>query len=482
MKKKLSSILLFTLLTNFSYSQLNSDIDPNFHFSTNSLNLNVRNIIEQPNNKLIIAGFLNGDEIKRLNTDGTIDTNFELSDKTDIYQVHSTILTSENKVLVGGERIRVNQWNTGWIDKKIVMLKSDGNLDTSFNGNGVGFNDTTLIIKIQNDGKILVGGKFTSYNNITQNRVVRLNSNGSIDETFNIGTGFDDTVNTIEIQSDNKILIGGDFKKFNGLDKKYLVRLNSDGSIDNNFFIGSGPNKSVSCIKIQNDNKILVGGEFTSFKNVTFNHLVRLELNGTTDTTFNIGQGFAHSSSLSTNQLEIKSITEFLNNIYVTGNFEKYDNNSSRDFVKIKENGDFDNSFNIGVGFVNGNGTERVNTLLFDVNRKLLLGGNFQLYNGVRKDFVLRLFGENSTLSLDNYQNNKILLFPNPVLDKINIHNFKLSQNEKVQYEIYSLTGKRIKIGVLSNSVININELLNGYYILKLKNNNKIIYNKFLKL
>lgn len=296
MKKKLSTILLFTLLTNFSYSQLNSDIDPNFHFSTNSLNLNVRNIIEQPNNKLVIAGFLNGDEIKRLNTDGTIDTSFELSDKTDIYQVHSTILTNEDKFLVGGESIRVNQWNTGWIDKRIVMLKSDGNLDTSFNGNGVGFNDTTFIIKIQNDGKILVGGKFTTYNNITHNRIIRLNSNGSIDETFNVGTGFDDTVNTIEIQSDNKIIIGGDFKKFNGLDKKYLIRLNENGSIDNNFFIGSGPNKSVSCIKIQNDNKILVGGEFTSFKNVTFNHLVRLELSGTTDASFNIGQGFAHSS------------------------------------------------------------------------------------------------------------------------------------------------------------------------------------------
>lgn len=480
MRKKLSTILLFTLLTNFSYSQLNSDIDPNFHFSTNSSNLNIRNIIKVPENKFLIGGFLNGDDVKRLNYDGSIDTSFNLSNNVDIYNVYSIEPQNDNKILIGGEQVRV-LWNT-WKDRRIVRINPNGSNDIYFNANGNGFNGTVKIIKLQNDGKILVGGKFTSFNDIPQNRIIRLNSNGSIDETFDIGTGFDDTVNTIEIQSDNKILIGGDFKKFNGLDKKYLIRLNENGSIDNNFFIGSGPNKSVGCIKIQNDNKILVGGEFTSFKNVTFNHLVRLELSGTTDASFNIGQGFAHSSSLSTNQLEIKSITKFLDNIYVTGNFEKYNNNSSRDFVKIKENGDFDNSFDIGVGFVNGNSTERVNTLLFDANRKLLLGGNFQLYNGVRKDFILRLFGENSTLSLDEFNNKKIHFFPNPVLDKINIHNFNLSQNEKVYYEIYSLTGKRIKIGELSNSIININELLNGYYILKLKNDNKIIYNKFLKL
>jgi uncharacterized delta-60 repeat protein len=482
MKKKISSILLFTLLTSFSYSQLNSDIDPSFHFSTNSANENVRNITKQQDNKLLIAGFLNGDEIKRLNIDGSIDNSFELSNKTDIYQIYTTTLNNENKILVGGERIRVNQWNTGWIDKRIVMLKSDGNLDTSFNDNGIGFNNTTLIIKIQNDGKILVGGKFTSYNDITHNRIIRLNSNGSIDETFDIGTGFDDTVKSIEIQSDNKILIGGDFKKFNGINKRYLIRLNSDGTIDNNFFIGSGPNGSVSCIKIQNNNKILIGGEFTSFKNAAFNHLIRLELSGSTDVSFDIGEGFSHSSGLSYNQLEIISITEFLGNIYVTGNFEKYDNNESFDFVKIKENGKIDKSFDIGVGFRSNYLESRVHSLIFDTNRKLLLGGNFQFYNRVKKDFVLRLFGENNTLSLENFYSNKLQIFPNPVLDKINIYNSNLEQKENLYYEIYSVTGKKIKSAKFSNSVIDVDDLLKGYYIIKLKNDNKILYNKFLKL
>ena len=62
--------------------------------------------------------------------------------------------------------------------------------------------------------------------------LVRLNSNGSIDTSFNIGTGFDNTVWTIDIQPDGKILVGGDFSTYNGTSRNRIVRLNSNGSID----------------------------------------------------------------------------------------------------------------------------------------------------------------------------------------------------------------------------------------------------------
>ena len=74
---------------------------------------------------------------------------------------------------------------------------------------GTGFDNTVRVIDIQPDGKILVGGDFTKYNGTSRNRIVRLNSNGSIDTSFNIGTGFNDDVWTIDIQPDGKILVGG---------------------------------------------------------------------------------------------------------------------------------------------------------------------------------------------------------------------------------------------------------------------------------
>jgi hypothetical protein len=86
----------------------------------------------------------------------------------------------------------------------------------------------------------LVGGFFTQYQNVTANRLIRLNSDGSINNTLNIGTGFNGTTTTIALQSENKILVGGSFTIFNGVVTNNIVRLNSDGTIDNTFDTGTG--------------------------------------------------------------------------------------------------------------------------------------------------------------------------------------------------------------------------------------------------
>ena len=96
---------------------------------------------------------------------------------------------------------------------------------------GTGFNNTVRVINIQPDGKILVGGGFSTYNGTTRNRIIRLNSNGSIDTSFNIGTGFNGNVFTIDIQPDGKILVGGDFTTYNGTTSNRIIRLNPNGSI-----------------------------------------------------------------------------------------------------------------------------------------------------------------------------------------------------------------------------------------------------------
>ena len=114
------------------------------------------------------------------------------------------------------------------------ILYSDGSIDGTF-VYGSGFDFPVYTIAIQSDNKILVGGNFSDYSGTGANRIIRLNTNGSIDGTFNYGSGFDDSVNTIAIQSDNKILVGGVFTDYSGTGANKIIRLNSDGSIDGTF-------------------------------------------------------------------------------------------------------------------------------------------------------------------------------------------------------------------------------------------------------
>lgn len=88
----------------------------------------------------------------------------------------------------------------------------------------------------QNDGKVLIGGNFGYINDIAKNSIARLNADGSLDESFgNTLSGANGEIYDIKIQRDGKILIGGYFSNINGFDINAVARLNSDGSIDDTF-------------------------------------------------------------------------------------------------------------------------------------------------------------------------------------------------------------------------------------------------------
>jgi uncharacterized delta-60 repeat protein len=162
--------------------------------------------------------------------------------------------------------------------------------------NGAGFNGAvntiTMQIDANDDGevdlnqKFVVGGSFTSYNMQTVNRLIRFNSDCSFDNAFNTGSGFDNSVITVALETNGKILVGGDFTSYNGIPANKIVRLNSDGTIDTSFSIGTGFNNSVKKIIVQPDGKILVGGYFTSYNSTTQNAIVRLNADGSVDGSF----------------------------------------------------------------------------------------------------------------------------------------------------------------------------------------------------
>jgi len=289
--------------------------------------------------------------------------------------INATAVQTDGKILVGGGFISYN----GTSRNGIARLNIDGSIDQSFDP-GTGFNAAVTTLSIQQDGKIVVGGLFTMFNGVTKNYLVRLNTDGSLDASFNsLGGGFNSLVYSTAIQSDGKIVVGGNFNSYNGFPKKYVTRLNSDGSIDGSFnTTGTGLNNRVRTLAIQVDGKIVLGGDFSNYNGTTRNRIVRINSDGTLDASFNPGTGF--------NNLVYSTSIQSDGKIVVGGNFTTY-NGVGRNYIsRLNTDGSNDVTFNIGTGF-----DWKVYTTSIQQDGKILVGGDFSAYNGNNSLRIARL-------------------------------------------------------------------------------------------
>jgi uncharacterized delta-60 repeat protein len=285
--------------------------------------------------------------------------------KSSIYKIR----TFPFKILVGGFFTSFN--NT--TQHNIVRLNSDGTRDTSFNAGG-GFNNGVYAFAVQSDGKILVGGSYSSFNGTSENNIVRLNSDGTRDTSFVTGTGFDGPVSTIAIQSDGKIVVGGGgFTSYNGTGYNRIIRLNSDGTRDTSFTVGTGFDYHVYAIAIQLDGKILVGGYFTAYNGTTQNCMTRLNSDGTLDTGFTFT--FGNTDFLG----EVYAVAVQSNGKILIGGdlliFDEFGNLVHIRIARLNFDGSRDTSFNAG-GF-----DERVYTIAIQSDGKIVVGGVFGRYD-----------------------------------------------------------------------------------------------------
>lgn len=230
---------------------------------------------------LFLSFFLNGIANAQ---DGTNDPSFNPSDTGYANGANGTIYNAvpqlDGKIVIAGN---FNRYTT--IDRsKIARINADETLDLSFNP-GEGANNTIRSVAIQQDGKIIIGGYFTEYDGQSVNRIARLNTDGSLDASFATGEGLDDGVTSLAIQPDGKILVGGIFEFFDGQYASHMTRLNNDGTKDSTFSV-IGVNENIFDIAVQPDGKILAVGTFTTFNFNQKKYLVRLNANGTTDSSF----------------------------------------------------------------------------------------------------------------------------------------------------------------------------------------------------
>jgi uncharacterized delta-60 repeat protein len=241
----------------------------------------------QADGKILVGGFFSGlggqprSNIGRLNSDGTLDSSF--NPQASGREVYSLAIQPDGKILVGGHFTSLG----GQTRTNIGRLNVDGTLDTAFNP-GVNYDVISDVnsIMVQTDGKILVGGTFTNLAGQSRNGIGRLNTNGTLDIDFNPGASVG--VHTFALQPNGQILVGGGFTNLAGQTRFGIGRLNMDGSLDTNFNPG-GTNIGIESFALQSDGKILVGGLFSTLTGQPRSRIGRLNADGTLDITFNPG-------------------------------------------------------------------------------------------------------------------------------------------------------------------------------------------------
>src|SRR5207248_727667 len=199
--------------------------------------------------------------------------------------VGSIAVQADGKILAGGSFQSIG----GQTRNNIARLDATTGLADSFNPNALAnaANADVYAIAVQADGKILVGGIFTSIGGATRNRIARLDTTGLADS---FDPNANDEVRSIAVQADGKILAGGLFTTLspNGgasVTRNRIARLETDGRLDQTLDL-STVGTVVYATAVQPDGKILIGGSFSSVLGVTRNNIARLNTDGTLDTAF----------------------------------------------------------------------------------------------------------------------------------------------------------------------------------------------------
>ena len=356
------------------------------------------------------------------------------------------VLQSDGKIVAVGFFSQFAQAKLHYV----IRLNSDITIDTSFI-TGSGFDGFARGIVQQTDGKYVIIGSFNSYNGVPANNIIRLNLDGSVDTSFNPGSGFGTSygaATNIAIQSDNKLIITGSFTSYNGSPINRIIRLNSDGTRDTSFNPGSGfsSDSEINGLGVLSNGQIIVAGNFNSYNNVSCPMMIKLNSNGTRDTSFHYTSTGTSSKyinamhitldlisgadkitiaiydgSTNTSGLERYLYNGYLDTVILSGSstnavngiiaaihllksnpvdlyllsgaFTELRTSSgnipANRIIRIDSTGKKDNTFNYGTGFPTYSNGARV--IIFQANGKYLLGGNFTSYNGTPADRIVRL-------------------------------------------------------------------------------------------
>lgn len=369
--------LSFTSLFLPAFPQAGS-LDPNFDPGAGA-NGAVKLIAVQPDGKIVLAGafiafnIVPAGHIVRLHTDGSVDSTFQCGSGFDAEPLDMEVQGDGKLLICGGFTV----YNGTALTRRLTRLNVDGTMDTSFNPPSFGPISINSI-ELRSDGRILLGGGMGVVSPM-QSGVCQLNPDGTPDPLFSTGTGFNSFVSSIELLSDGSIMVTGLFTSFAGTSCPGFCVLNASGSLKTSFQFGSGFNVRPNCMEASVDGGCFIGGGFTTYRGNAVKRLLKLNSDGTPDTTFNVGTG----PSANVNSVHLQSDGRLL----CGGALSSFNGTAVNRLCRLEANGAINTTFNTGTG---ANGL--VLQIGQDGSGALIVSGNFTQFNGQSRVRVARLF------------------------------------------------------------------------------------------
>ncbi len=368
---------LLTIIDDEALDLPAGSVDPTFESHPNGF---VNALGLQSDGRLVIGGDFTGvngfpqNRVSRLTLTGTLDPLFKVGTGAN-NKVHAIAIQPDDKIIIGGRFSSYNSTNRSGI----ARLNADGTIDSSFNP-GAGADNPVFAVALTAQGKVVLGGSFTTVNGVTRPNVALLNTNGSVDLTFNTGVGLNGTVYAVAVQPDGKILVGGDFTTVNNTNRARIARINANGSLDLSFNAGAGPSNAVRAILVQTNGSIVIGGSFTNVSGTAAGYITRLLPGGAVDPSFNAGWG-ADAAVLALALQEN-------NKIIAVGDFHLFNGVSRNRITRLNADGSIDPTINFGTG-----ANSFISAVLVQDDESIVIGGGFTEFNGISRQYVARLIG-----------------------------------------------------------------------------------------
>lgn len=524
MKKLILSIFTFATMQ-INAQSISGTLNSNFEYP-NATNQPIYDVDVQSNGKILIS---QSPTSKRLNADGSIDNTFTsaLSGTQMIIHPNGSIysfgggtrkLTStgtdsgeigmnftgggikaavlaENGAMILAGKMNTYAYMNQPLDKytftvNILKISEDLMWFPGYSP-GTGFNSDVETLEYDAvSGKLYVGGQFTSFDGTTANRICRLNADGTLDATFNVGTGANDWVRDITILKDGRILIVGKFTEFNGVAVQCKVVVSNTGTIDNSFIspIGTISQDIFTALQLENENIVMAGSL------VNNNRIVVTDTNGNT-----VNQNSFNQFTCQTD-MSIYNLTQSESGKLLIGGW--FNTVNSIDRKNLAELFICDQTINPTVTF---NGTTFTSNDM-DANHQWYLynpstesgtsiaGATNQSYTPTEAGFYYCELTNGSCfqrsayldvhdLGIESNIENSFKMYPNPAKEKVTFTNLSIGST----IQLSDMTGKIVLETIVSTEEmnINLNQVHNGVYFVQIFNNSsefisskKLIVNK----
>ena len=358
-----------------------SVLDPVFNRGVGADNY-VEQVLPLPDGKALISGMFthyNGEDapwLARLNEDGSLDHSFQHAVN---FWVRHMIIQPDGKIVIGGAFSAV----AGQSRNLIARLNADGSLDSSFDP-GLGFEQKLVEgdplppyvfwTALQPDGKILATGSFAKFNGQTAHAMARLNPDGSLDSTFQMGAGFDSWGRSVRVLPNNEILFTGWMTSYNGFSCNRMVMMNPDGTPDSSFRPYFGDKTSIYCAALLPNGQMIASGHSKNEQGLFMRKILKLNPDGTEDTSF-----LAH-----TDERTECVVIQPSGKILISGWFTSVDDTYRGRFARLNPDGSLDPTFV-------ADADNFIWTIAPDYKGRILVSGGFSGIAGIPRVGVARL-------------------------------------------------------------------------------------------